>query len=67
MKKGRRTFKLLVVKPTGKRPRRKLEDYTSIRIYIKEIGLNTRNCVVTAQDRNYYRSLVNAALKLRVP
>ena len=34
---------------------------------LKEMGFNTRNWVSSAQDRNYLRALVNAALKLRVP
>ena len=58
-----------LVKPTGKRPlgrpRRRWED--NIRIDFKEIGINTRNWVDSAQDRNYRRALVNAALNLRVP
>ena len=29
---------------------------------VKEIGINTRNCVDSAQDRNYWRNLVNAVL-----
>ena len=41
------------------------EDY--IRKDLKEICINTRNWVDSAQDRNNWRVLVNAALNLRVP
>ena len=62
-------FKILTGKPTGKRPlerpRRRWED--NIRMDPKEIGINTRNWVDSAQDRDYWRALVNAALNLRVP
>ena len=55
-------------KPTGKRPlgrlRRKWED--NIRMNLKEIYINTRKGVGSAQDRDYWRGLVNAALNLRV-
>jgi hypothetical protein len=57
------------VKPTRQRPlgrtRRRLEEH--IRMDLKEIGINTRNWVDSAQDREYWRALVNAALNLRVP
>ena len=33
---------------------------------LKEIFINTRNWVDSAQDRDYWRALVNAALTLRV-
>ena len=33
---------------------------------LKEMGINTRNWVVSAQDRDYWKALVNAALDLRV-
>ena len=39
----------------------------NIRIDLKEIGINKENWVDSAQDRNYWRTLVNAALNLRVP
>ena len=37
-------------RPLG-RPRGRWED--NIRMYLKEIGINTRNWVDTAQDRDY--------------
>ena len=34
---------------------------------LKEIRINTRNWVDSAQDRDSWRALVDAALNLRVP
>ena len=69
MEEGRSAFKILTGKPTGKRllgrPRRRWED--NLRIYLEEIGINAGKWVDSAQDRNYWRALVNAALNLRVP
>ena len=39
----------------------------NIRMDLEEIGINAGNWVYSAQDRNYWKALVNAALKLRVP
>ena len=69
MEDGRSAFKILTGKPTGKRPlrrpRRRWED--TIRMDLEEIGINEGNWVDSAQDRNYWRALGNAALNLRVP
>ena len=46
------------------RPRRRWED--NITMDIEEIGINAGNWDDSAQDRNYWRALVNAALNLRV-
>ena len=68
MEEGRSAFKILKGTPAGKRPlrspRRRWED--NIRMDLKEIGINTRNWVDSAQDRDYWRLLVNEALNLRV-
>ena len=68
MEEGRSVFKTLTGTLAGKRPlgrpRRRWED--NIRMDLKEIGINTRNWVHSAQDRNYWRVLVNAASNLRV-
>ena len=62
-------FKILTGKPTEKRhlrrSRRRWED--NIRMDFEEIGINAGNWVDSAQDRDYWRALVNAALIPRVP
>ena len=67
MEEGTSVFKILTGKPTGNRslgrPRRRWEN---IKMNLKEICISTRNWVVSAQDRVYWRALVNAALKVRV-
>ena len=69
MVEGRSAFKILTRKAAGKsplgRPWRRWED--NIRMDLKEIGINKRNWVDLAHDRDYWRALVNAALNLRVP
>ena len=47
------------------KPRRRWED--NIRMDLEEICTNTRNWVDSAQDSDYRRALVNAALNLQVP
>ena len=51
--------------PAGKRPLGRWED--NIRMDLEEIGINAGNWVDSAQDRNYWKALLNAALNLRVP
>ena len=69
MKEGSSAFKIVTGKPTGKRPlgrpMRRWKDNS--RMDLEEIVVNAGNWVDSAQDRNYWRALVNAALNLRVP
>ena len=69
MEVDRSVFKILTGEPTGKRPlgkpRRRWED--SIRIDFKEINITTSNWVDSAQARDYWKALVNAALNLLIP
>ena len=69
MEEGRNAFKILTCKPKEKRSlgrsRRRWED--NIRMDLEEIGINAGKWVDSAQDRDYWRTLVNAALNLRVP
>ena len=66
MEEGRSAFKIVTGKPTGKRtlgrPRRSWED--NIRMDLEKMGINAGNWVDSAQDRDYWRALVNAALNL---
>ena len=66
MEEGRNALKIFTGKPTGKIPLRRREWEDTIRMDLKEIGINTRNWVDSAQDRDYWSDLVNAALNLRV-
>ena len=63
------TYAKIKIKDTEKRPsgrpRRSWED--NIRMDLEEISINAENWVDSAQDRDYWRALVNAALNLRVP
>ena len=51
-------------RPLG-RPRSRWED--NIRMDLKAIGINTRSWVDSAQDRDYWRAIVNATFNLRAP
>ena len=69
IEEGRGTLKIYQLGYTSGKgplgmPRRRWED--NIRMDLKEIGINTRNWVDSAQGRDYWRALVNAALNLRV-
>ena len=69
MEESSSTFEILPDKPTGNRPlgrpRRRWED--NIRMDLEEIGINAGNWVDSAQNRDYWRALLNAALNLRIP
>ena len=69
MEEGRSAFKTLTGKPTGKIPlgRPTLRWGDNIRMDLEEIGINAGNWVESAQDRDYWRALLNEALNVRVP
>jgi hypothetical protein len=65
----RNAYRILVGKPTGKRPlggpRRMWVD--SIKIALREIGWDGIDWMDLAQDRDQWRALVNTVMNLRVP
>jgi hypothetical protein len=69
MGEKRNAYRILVVKPEGKRPleipRRWWVD--NIKMYLREIGLNGMDSIDLAQDRDQWWTLVNTVMNLRVP
>ena len=63
MEVSKSSFKILIGKPTGKKPlgkpRSRWEDNNKMEL---EIGINAGNWVDSAQDRDYWRALVNVVL-----
>ena len=65
----RGVYRVLVVKPEGKRPlarhRRRWED--NIKTDIQEVGCGSMEWTELAHDRDRWRAFVNAVMNLRVP
>ena len=69
MGKGKGVHRVLVGKPEGKRPlgrpRRRWED--NIKLDIQEVGCGDMDWIELSQDRDSWRTLLNAVMNLRVP
>ena len=69
MEEGGGAFNIVTSEPTEKRPLgwpgRRMED--TIRKDLEVIGINAGNWVDSAQDRHYWKVLVDAILNLWVP
>ena len=65
----RSLYRVLVAKPDGKRPlgksRHRWED--DMKVDLQELGLEGIDWIDLAQDREKWRTLVNAVTNLRVP
>jgi hypothetical protein len=69
MGEGRDIYRVLVMMPESKRPlgkpRRRWED--SIKLDLREIGIDGASGIRRAQDRVQWWAFVNAVMNLRVP
>jgi hypothetical protein len=68
MRESRGVYRDLVGKPEGRRPlgrpRRRWED--NIKMDLQEVGCGDMDWIDMAQDRDSWRTFVNAAMNLRV-
>jgi hypothetical protein len=66
---GRGAYRIFVGRPEGRRPlgrpRRRWED--NIKIDVQEVGWGGMDWIDMAQDRDRWRALVSAVMKLWVP
>ena len=66
---SRGAYKILVVKPKGKRtlgrPRRRWED--NINMDLQELGCGGMNWLHLVEDRNTWRAVVSAVMNFRLP
>jgi hypothetical protein len=60
-------YRLLVLKPEGKRPLGRPRWVDNIRMELGEVGWGDVDWIDLAKDRNKWRALVNSVLNLRVP
>jgi len=62
-------YSILVGKPEGKRPlerpRRRWND--NLKVDLEQVGCGDMDWIELARDRDRWRALVNAVMKLRVP
>jgi hypothetical protein len=69
MGEERGVYRVLVEKPEGKRPlgrpRRRWED--NIKVCLQEVGCGSMDWTELAQDRDSWRTLVNAVMNVRIP
>ena len=65
----RALYRLLVMKPEGKRPlgrpRRRWED--NIKMDLQEVGCGGMDWIELAHDRDSWRELVSTVMNIRVP
>jgi hypothetical protein len=69
MGEGIGAYRILVGRPEGRRPlgrpRRRWKD--NIKMDLQEVGWGGMDWIDMAQDRDRWRALVSAVMKLRVP
>jgi hypothetical protein len=69
MRERKSVYRVLVGNPEGKRPlgRFRLRWEDNIKMDHQEVGCDGMDWINVAQDRDWWRALVNAVMNLRVP
>jgi hypothetical protein len=69
MSQERGSYRVLVGKPEGKRPlgRPRRRCVENIKMDLQELGFGYVDWIGPAQNRNRWRTLVNAVMNIRVP
>jgi hypothetical protein len=69
MGERRGAYRVLVVKPEGRRPlgRRRHRWEDNIKTDLREVGCGCVEWIGLAQDRDWWRALVSAVMNIRVP
>jgi len=69
MREMKGVYRILVGKPEGKRPlaRPKLRWKDNIKMDLQEVGSGGMDWIYLAQERDRWRTLVNAVTNLRIP
>jgi hypothetical protein len=69
MGKGRNAYMTVVGEPEGKRPlgRPRHRSVDIIKMDLREIGWDGMDWIDVAQDRDWWKAVVNMVMKIRVP